>query len=160
MTVATVGAGETPRFCVFAQREEPAIPVVDLVRNAARYFEAEVIVLAAEGAEARLEVVSARHGFRGVFGLVSRPPEAQDLSAARAAEVSGRAAGMSLLAERCARLWQVEPLGPASTEAGLALAALLASVALGPVLPSDHATLYGVRGAMERLERRLARRGV
>jgi hypothetical protein len=43
--------------------------------------------------------------------------------------------------------------GEATGTAELQLSALLASVALGPVLPEDESTLYGVRGAMERAEK-------
>ena len=35
----------------------------------------------------------------------------------------------------------------------LTLSAICASVALGPVLPPDHGTLFGVRGAIERRDR-------
>src|SRR5216683_3152752 len=42
----------------------------------------------------------------------------------------------------------------ASSEAAyLTLAAVCASVALGPVLPPDHSTLFGVRGALERRDK-------
>ena len=60
---------------------------------------------------------------------------------------------MSTLATRCAHLWELEPVSDAPPAATLNLCALLASIALGPVLPPDIATLFGVRGAMERVER-------
>jgi len=69
------------------------------------------------------------------------------------AEERGRAGGMAQLAARCVALWSVTPEGEVSGTAELQLSALLASVALGPVLPADESTLYGVRGAMERAEK-------
>jgi len=60
---------------------------------------------------------------------------------------------MSLLAARCPAIWDIEPEAEVTDTAELQLSALLASVALGPVMPSDQSTLYGVRGAMERAEK-------
>jgi hypothetical protein len=60
---------------------------------------------------------------------------------------------MAALARRCASVWQVEPQAPESEAATHNLCAIMASVALGPVLPPDDSTLFGVRGAMERVER-------
>jgi len=76
-----------------------------------------------------------------------------DLSDAREAEARGQAAGMASLAERCARVWEISPAenANASDAACVALAGICASVALGPVLPPDRSTLFGVRGARQRL---------
>jgi hypothetical protein len=49
-------------------------------------------------------------------------------------------------------------VGEDSELARLNLCGILAAIALGPVLPDDGATLYGVRGAMERVERLLKAR--
>jgi hypothetical protein len=57
------------------------------------------------------------------------------------------------LAARCPAVWIVTPEAEVQGSAELQLSALLASVALGPVLPDDESTLYGVRGAMERAEK-------
>jgi hypothetical protein len=65
---------------------------------------------------------------------------------------------MASLAERCPTIWDVEPVGEDSELARLNLCGILAAVALGPVLPDDGSTLYGVRGAMERVERLLKAR--
>jgi hypothetical protein len=65
---------------------------------------------------------------------------------------------MAQLAARCVALWVITPTGEVTGSAELQLSALLASVALGPVLPSDVSTLYGVRGAMERAEKHSLRR--
>jgi hypothetical protein len=60
---------------------------------------------------------------------------------------------MSDLAARCPAVWTISAEGEVTGTAELQLSALLASVALGPVLPEDESTLYGVRGAMERAEK-------
>ncbi len=65
---------------------------------------------------------------------------------------------MSSLAERCHTIWEVESLGTDSELARLNLCGILASVGLGPVLPDDGSTLYGVRGSMERVDRLLRAR--
>ena len=65
---------------------------------------------------------------------------------------------MSALAKRCHSLWEIQTLSEDAELATLNLCGILASVALGPVLPDDGATLYGVRGSMERVERLLKNR--
>ncbi len=152
-------------YRVFAQATQPRVDLAGVVRNAARFFEASVEVLAEtldgpDGAPvrstARLRLESARHGYRGSFGVTARPRSDADLLEARDAEVRGRAAGMASLAERCRFVWEVAPEGDVPEAALLHLCGLLASVALGPVLPPDGSTLYGVLGAMERVERLLS----
>jgi hypothetical protein len=92
------------RYRVFSQAATPTIDLASLLRNAHRYFEAEVDVLGANGT-VRLPTV-----------------------------------------------WLIDAEPPESPAATLNLCALLASTALGPVLPEDASTLFGVRGAMQRLE--------
>ena len=81
-----------------------------------------------------------------------RQVQKEDLSNARDAEARGRAGGMGALAERCQSVWEVRDVAGAEADpaALLTLCAICASVALGPILPTDHATLFGVRGAIER----------
>jgi hypothetical protein len=86
------------------------------------------------------------------FRVTCHSATAQDWDAAREAERRGRATGMGALAARCEGVWTVEPEEPGYDAPLLNLSAILASVALGPVLPADGSTLYGVRGAMERFE--------
>jgi hypothetical protein len=85
--------------------------------------------------------------------LRARDVTHDDLEHARGAEARGKAAGMSALAERCPQIWEigVDERSAPGEAALLAMSGICASVALGPVLPPDHATLFGVRGAMERL---------
>lgn len=153
------------RYVVFAQAQEPRVDLRGLIQNARRYFEATLEVLAEHGFEpgrpmpeqtrAELRLESSKHGYSASFNIIARHTTAADLAAAHSAEIRGRAAGMASLAERCAFIWDVEPEPGAPEVATLNLCALLASAALGPVMPDDASTLFGVRGAMERVEREL-----
>jgi hypothetical protein len=150
---------------VFAQGSDGRLNLAQLIQNARRYFEATVEVLGEEGLVgdppvesvgehpwARLRLSSTRRGFDAVFRVACRPATAADWDAARRAEQNGRATGMGQLAARCATVWDVTGEGEDSAPALLNLCALLASAALGPVLPPDESSLFGIRGAMERLE--------
>jgi hypothetical protein len=139
---------------VFAQVPPEGLDPAAIVRSAGRYFEARINVLSQGEAPPRLllSIDSTRRGETGRFSVTSRPATDQDLADARLAEARGKAAGMSLLAARCPSVWEVEAAEPNSEVSLLNLCAVLASVALGPVLPEDGSTLFGVRGAMERVE--------
>jgi len=74
-------------------------------------------------------------------------------AAMRGAEAIG-GAGFDVLVQRGQRLWQVQDAAPGGDpRAPLAVAALIASVFLAPILPPGGGTLFGVKGARERLER-------
>jgi hypothetical protein len=96
----------------------------------------------------------------GDFRITARDTSKDDIMNARDAEARGRAAGMAALAEKCSQLWTIEAGGSEvpSEAAYLTLAAVCASVALGPVMPPDAATLFGVRGAIERRDKSLSPR--
>jgi len=142
---------------VFAQREIRTLDFVEILRATRRFFEASIDVrsASADGTSAELELSSPKHGFRGTFSLSTRAVTAQDLADARLAEERGRAGGMATLAARCPTIWQLSPIGEEDERAKLNLCAILAAVALGPALPDDCSTLYGVRSSMERLEKLL-----
>jgi hypothetical protein len=144
---------------VFAQTLPPGVDANSLGASAQRYFKAKLQALPPTGHAAgstRLELEAPR-GVRGTFSIRVRPRTADDLARAQVAEERGRAAGMAGLAERCASVWEVEAEAGVDLSATLMLCAIIASVALGPVLPPDDSTLFGVRGAMERVERLLDR---
>lgn len=146
---------------VFAQTDRAKVDLAALIRNARAHFSIDVEVQSERtlSDEDKTIVVLAirstkpKRPFRGQFEVTARPRTDADLEQAREAEVRGKAGGMSLLAERCRTVWVLRPREGADEAALLALAALSASVALGPVLPDDGSTLFGVRGANERLER-------
>ncbi len=111
----------------------------------------------AQGFSARLLLRAEFGPERGEYLLSQRAPSPEDQAAAQRAELSGKAYGMAQLSARCPWLWQLQAAPGESTPAGqvdgpltLLLCALLAGVALGPVLPPAQDTLFGVRGARER----------
>ncbi|HYP86699.1 MAG TPA: hypothetical protein VEQ59_01060 [Polyangiaceae bacterium] len=136
---------------VFSQQPDLLAALPKLLQHARRFFAAELNVLS-DQPSLRLRLESARYPGSGTFSIEARPATADDVFAAEAAEARGRAGGMSLLAARCPVVWVVAAESDVTGTAELQLTALLASVALGPVLPADGSTLYGVRGAMERAE--------
>ena len=146
---------------IFAQREQLTLDLPELLRATRNYFDATLSVLSrrdpAPDGRDYVEVLlhSEKHGYEGRLSIHSRWASEHDRADARDAEQRGRAAGMASLAARCPTIWDVAPIGQESELARLNLCAILASVALGPVLPDDGSTLYGVRGAMERVDRLL-----
>jgi hypothetical protein len=152
---------------VFSQQPDLVAALPQLLAHARRFFAAELEVLSASPPEraepalahVTLRLESARYPGSGTFSVEGRRPTQADQAAAQAAELRGKAGGMAQLAARCAALWVLTPEGEITGSAELQLSALLASVALGPVLPDDESTLYGVRGAMERAEKAAERSG-
>ncbi|MBK7578777.1 MAG: hypothetical protein IPI67_01110 [Myxococcales bacterium] len=148
-------------FVVFAQRDEPRVDLAGIVKNARQHFGASIEVLSERGfqpgepaveTEVKLELSRPDRGILGRFTLLARLRTDTDLARARRAEIAGRAAGMAELCTRCTTVWVIHP-EPESSELALhTLCAILASTALGPVLPPDDSTLYGVRGAMQRVD--------
>lgn len=146
-------------YAVFSQEQAAAPPFEKLAANASRFFSATLELRQVNEASISVRLVVARPQLAGDFRIVSRVTTEDDRERARTAESRGRAGGMALLAEKCRHLWTLEATDNATANeaALLTLAAICASVALGPVLPPDGATLYGVRGAIERRDQALAR---
>lgn len=135
-------------YLCFVQRELPVVDLVGLVATAKKWFPVEIEVLADQD----LANVRVRAG-ASTFGISARTTTEADLTVARTAEERGRAAGMAGLAARCKTLWEVSPEAGASEADTLRLCAVIASTGLGPVMPPDASSLFGVRGAMERVEK-------
>jgi len=149
---------------VFAQQSRPDIDVARIAENARRHFGAEIErapgpEAQAEGPagggrdRARLRLVDPKRAANGTFLLRARLARPEDWAAARSAEARGHAAGMADLAARCPALIEVEPEPGASEVATWVLCAALAIAGLGPVMPADGSTLFGVRGALARADR-------
>lgn len=149
---------------IFAQRKQLTLDLPELLRATRSYFDATLDVQSqsppAPDGRDHVEVLlrSEKHGYEGRLSIHTRWATEHDRADARDAEQRGQAAGMATLAARCPTIWEVEPIGDDSELARLNLCGILAAVALGPVLPDDGATLYGVRGAMERVDRLLKAR--
>jgi hypothetical protein len=141
-------------YLVFSQTPSGTVDASALVRSGERFFQTRVHIVGGDGGVCRVHLERARPPAEGRFEISTRVRTLADLVAARAAEERGRAAGMSALAERCPFVWEIRSDEvPPPMAAWLTLSAICASVALGPVLPPDGATLFGVRGALERAER-------
>ena len=146
---------------VFSQQPDLVAALPQLLAHARRFFAAELDVLSSSPpqrpepslAQVTLRWESARYPGSGTFQIQARATTNDDRAAAERAEARGKAGGMAQLAARCQVVWVITHDGEVTGSAELQLSALLASVALGPVLPADESTLYGVRGAMERAEK-------
>ncbi len=133
-------------YRVFAQRTESVVNVEGIARSAEKWFSRRVeVVEGADPASVVLKLGAAE------FRIHARPATEEDRAQARIAEARGKAAGMAALAARCPCLWEVSPSEDTNEIETLRLCAVLASTGLGPVLPPDESTLFGVRGAMERV---------
>ncbi|AUX24754.1 hypothetical protein SOCEGT47_052930 [Sorangium cellulosum] len=112
-----------------------ATPMVDAV---------EVDVARAGGAPSRVLVLTVP---------LDRAPEVRAAAAAGVRAIGGR--GFDALLARARRAWQVrEPqVAGDDARAPLTVAAILAAVLLAPVVPPGEATIFGVKGARERLSR-------
>jgi hypothetical protein len=138
-------------YLVFSQEPKGPLDVDKLAFHASRFFRARLEPLETGAGSVRLRLSGP--SFDAELTLRVREVTRDDIEDAKTAEARGKAAGMSALAERCSLIWEIRPAeGSVPSEAAyLAMSGICASVALGPVLPPDHGTLFGVRGAMERL---------
>jgi hypothetical protein len=136
---------------VFAQKEDGVLPLDALGRSAELHFglmlSSSPAIAAANTASScvRLEVVSP--DATAAFVVWIRPSTPEDVDAALVAEQRGNAAGMGALAARCKALWVVETQAGSPEWLLWECCAVLAFAALGPILPDDHSTLFGVRSA-------------
>jgi hypothetical protein len=145
-------------YRVFAQRADARVDIDAWNAHAVRFFATRIglttdrrypdaaapvldevtFVVAPEGAESGLRTARAR------------PRQSEDLALADLAEPRARGAGLSALARRCGMVWLVAREGDGDRLA-LRLAAILASVLLGPVLDPAGPDIFGVKTARERL---------
>lgn len=79
-------------------------------------------------------------------------PEIRERADRGVAAIGG--AGFDALVARAKRVWQIGVSTDGDARAPLVLAAAIASVMLGPIVPPDEVTIFGVRGARVRLDAR------
>jgi hypothetical protein len=170
--VLRLGALEPPEveraFVVFAQRDDARFEPETWARHADRFFRTKLGI----SAEKRYRDAAPAHDVAGVVLAPSvpfrdaggptarlvyaRPAEPTDLDAAEAADIRRGLGGLAALARRCRYVYLVEAEPDAggtsaSDRAGLLLAAILASVVLGPILTPGAEEIFGVKSARERL---------
>ena len=128
---------------VFAQDDSPRLRLREWQHNARQFFETGLEVAESHGVIAKLSIGPVSREIRG------RLREEDDLRDAIEAE-NARGNGMYDLAERrCGSVWVVEREGP-EDRAALVIAAVIASVCLGPILGDG--SLFGVRTAREKID--------
>jgi hypothetical protein len=158
------GAIEAPprssAFTVFAQRTDARVEFDVWRRHGAQFFEAELEQAVPKhyrfdppSSDAARIILSSAALPKAACLCFGRPRTDDDLRAADFADVRAGSAGMGKLAERCKTVWLVTAAGEEATERyTLLLAAILASVVLGPILSPDGSELFGVRTARLKLE--------
>jgi hypothetical protein len=138
-------------YLVFAQTTEAHANVEGWDAHAHRFFRTRIGLESGEAPALRLVITPAGEP-PAVRWIFARPREAEDLVLAEAADPRG--SGMALLARRCPTVWLVAREGDSSDDrAALRLAAVLASVFLGPILDVRVPELLGVKSARARLDR-------
>ncbi len=141
-------------YLVFAQLEEPVVPVDTLRAQARAHFDAEISRIedgSATGGALRIAISSPLG--TAELAIEARAATEDDRARALAAEARGHAAGMAALAARCPTVFVVRPRPHVQESQVLELCAVLALVGLGPILPPDGSTLLGVRSARHRAGR-------
>lgn len=144
-------------YLVFSQQSLASIDAGQLTQNARRFFGAQFELRERREEGGVGEVVMTVTGPNGTPGVAIharvRPCQGGDYEAAERAERAGRAGGMAALARRCPSVWEVDVGASGRPSEALRLCAILASVLLGPIMPPEGDTLFGVKGARERAER-------
>lgn len=147
-----------PAYLVFAQRSDARCEIDAWRRNGERFFGTTVGLTVDKryggiypDVDAARVVVAPGENVGGVRLCYARPATGADQDAAARADARAGYTGLADLARRCKTVWLVERQGEADRTA-LLLAAVVASVLLGPILDVGAAELFGVRTARVKLE--------
>jgi len=137
---------------VFCQGDRVALDVATWDGHAQRFFDTRLAGAGVgEAAEVRVRVTP-KQGPSGERRVSVRPRTAVDLAMADEAEAR-QGGGLGLLAHRCPTIWTIEcEQGKAGDPLTLVLAAILASVGLGPILDPEGPEIFGVKTARAKLE--------
>lgn len=147
-------------FCVFAQRPDARVEAATWERHAATFFASRVGLAVPKRygpggfpeIDAAMVVLAPKDGPGSTRLLFGRPRAPVDLDVAMRADAALGSPGLYALARRCPTVWLVEPEGEGDRVA-LLLAAILASVVLGPIVaPGPDGDIFGVRTARAKLE--------
>jgi hypothetical protein len=144
-------------YLVFAQRSDARLDVDAWTGQADRFFSTKLGAttprapgdLDALADEAEIVVL---HGAPPgeIRRVTSRAATTDDLARADAAEAL-HPGGLALLARRCAHVYEVTRIC-ADDRVALRLAAILASVVLGPIVDPDAVNIFGVKTARSMLQ--------
>lgn len=148
-------------FRVFSQRTDLALDLSRAQANAERFFSAKVGLAHPKSGDpsprshdaCALMVRTEDGAIGGTRILAGRLATRDDLDDAARAELASRGSGLADLAARCPTVWHVttdDALGSLDRPS-LLIAAVFASVWLGPILAPRAQAIFGVRGAREAL---------
>lgn len=137
-------------YRIFTESPDGSFDAARLSRNAKVFFRVTLEVLEHEPRKLTLRLHPSATDDPVEIPLMAREVTKKDMKDVTDAERWGHAAGMGAIAARCRYLWEMTLPDDLPEAAALSLCAALASVALGPVLPPDKSTLFGVREAIER----------
>jgi hypothetical protein len=135
-------------FIVFSQYEGAIADIQGWDAHARRFFGTQLSLVDGRTADAGAVRIAPDGEASGIRVVHVRPREADDLALAEAADVAQT--GLALLARRCRTVWLVTREAE-SDPLALRLAAIVASVVLGPILDVRVPELLGVKSARERL---------
>ena len=148
-------------YLVFSQRNDTDPDAATWDAQARRFFGANLTVRVGEsegvsegGARIAVTPEGAAQGERNVR---ARRATDADYALASDAEVRMSGGGLGLLARRCPIVWEVEREADVDPDA-LRVAAVLASVLLGPIVDARGPEIFGVKTARQKLSRAAASR--
>jgi len=142
-----------PAYVVFSLSPEARVDVAAWGAHAVRFFATRLTLAGdADAAEIAIAIAPPGPAAPGVRRIAWRARRHEDLAAAEESEARAGGGGLASLARRCQTVWLVERADDDDVLA-LRLAAILASVHLGPVLDVRGPELFGVKTARAKLER-------
>jgi hypothetical protein len=154
------GESELPTraYRVFAQREDARLELSMWQQHAEKFFRTRLTLAAPKEyafgvptTDTAKVVVTPPEGREATRVVAARPRTDEDLRTAEDTDARAGSTELGLLARRCKMIWligtQAEDDRPA-----LLLAAIVASVVLGPILSPDEQQLFGVKTARQKLE--------
>jgi hypothetical protein len=145
---------------VFSQRGDACLDMAQLKQHAVKFFATKIGLTvekryggyAPDIDAARVAVASDDGLAAGTRLCFGRASSGSDLAIVEEAERRMMGTGMALLAQRCPTVWLIETEGAEEDRVALLLAAIFASVMLGPIVPPRGDEVYGVRTARTKLE--------
>jgi hypothetical protein len=145
-------------FTVFAQRTDARMELAQWQRHAEQFFDTRLGLSDDKrypdgfpSVDAAIVIVATKTGQDGARLCFGRARTRDDLAAAEDADARGGSAGLGLLAKRCGVVWLVTAFDQ-EDKVALRIAAIIASVVLGPILSPDQQDLFGLRTARRKLE--------
>jgi hypothetical protein len=150
-------------WSLLAPDASPRVEAERWAHQAETFFRAKVAVVQAKRYPSgalpmtdALEVDVSRKGDEQVTRVlvitapIDRAPDVREQAALGVQAIGG--AGFDALVAKAKRVWQIGAKPEGDPRAALALAGVLALVFLAPVVPPEEVTIFGVKGARQRLE--------